>query len=91
MLSQTLPVSQLRKAAGQLSEGATLALVAVPRDSGWSYALCSGVTDVRPIAKELNTRLGGKGGGAPDMVQGVLQSGDRAGIESILTGCILPA
>jgi len=86
VLSEDLPSAQLRKAAGQLGEGGTLALVAVPRGDGWSYALSSPVMDVRPAAKALNERLQGKGGGAPDMVQGVLNQGTRADIEEILTG-----
>ena len=39
--------------------------------------------DVRELAKELNTRFAGKGGGKPEMVQGSL-NGTEAGIRSAI-------
>lgn len=35
-----------------------------------SYVLASTEKDLRPLIKELNSRLNGRGGGKPDMVQG---------------------
>lgn len=35
-----------------------------------AYVIAAGETDLRPACKELNRRLGGRGGGKPQMVQG---------------------
>ena len=84
-----LPAPQLRKAAAQLAEGARLALVLIPRaEGGWSFAL-SGSGDVRPAARQLCERFGGKGGGAPDMVQGMLLDGTPETIRAALEACAL--
>ncbi len=40
--------------------------------SGYRYILGSHTEDTRPLCKYLNTALGGKGGGRPEMVQGSL-------------------
>lgn len=79
-----LAPSQLRKAAGQLAEGARLGLVLMPKGEGWNFALCSTVEDVRPIAKMLAERFGGKAGGPKDMVQGVLLGGTAEEIKAAL-------
>lgn len=65
----------VRKAAGKLSAGAKLALVLVPREGGYSFALCSQTQDVRPATGALCAAFGGKGGGPADMTQGVLGGG----------------
>ena len=75
-----IPASQARKAAGKLCEGAQLALVLIPREDGWSFALASLVRDVRPVVRALCEAFGGKGGGPKDMAQGVLTSGTEADI-----------
>ena len=67
-----LPVSQLRPSAGELAENHRAALVIAKRDGGWNYALSSKSMDVRPLSRELQNAFQGKGGGTPDMVQGVL-------------------
>ena len=74
----SLPTARLRKAAGQLAAGARLALVLIPRgEGGWAFAL-SGEGDVRPAARALMARFGGKGGGPADMVQGTLEAAGMA-------------
>ena len=57
-----LPASQAPKAAGQLAEGAKLALVLIPREDGWNFALSSETEDIRPVTKALCAAFGGKGG-----------------------------
>lgn len=66
-----LPVSQLRPSAGEAAEGRQGALVIARREGGWNYALSSRQTDIRPVSRELQNILSGKGGGSADMVQGV--------------------
>ena len=85
VVSDSLPPAHLRKAAGSLARGAAYALVLLPRDGGWQFAL-SGERDVRPAAQALCAAFGGKGGGAPDMAQGMLRGGSpeelRAALEA---------
>ena len=81
--AEGLAPAQLRKAAGRLAEGAALALVLIPRDEGWSFAL-SGSVDVRPAVKALCAGFGGKGGGPADMAQGVLDGGDPEAMRAVL-------
>ena len=52
-------------------------------EKGYRYILGSKIKDVRELAKELNTRFAGKGGGKPEMVQGSL-NGTEAGIRSAI-------
>ncbi len=81
-----LPAAQLRKAAGRLAEGARLALVLIgKKEGGWQFAL-SGSQDVRPAAKALCARFGGKGGGPADMVQGTLAGGEPEEMRKVLEG-----
>ena len=75
-----LPASLARRAAGRLSQGARFALVLVPREAGWSFALCSESEDVRPLVRALCAEFGGKGGGPRDMAQGVLTGGTAEAI-----------
>ena len=79
-----LPAAHARKAAGQLAVGAKAALVLIPREAGWSFALSSETEDVRPMTKALCAAFGGKGGGPKDMTQGVLSSGTEAEIRASL-------
>ena len=67
-----LAVSQLRPAAGLLAASCALALVLIPREGGWNYAISSKSTDVRPLSRKLQSLFSGRGGGSPDMVQGIL-------------------
>ena len=52
-------------------------------EKGYHYILGSKTKDVREIAKKLNERFYGKGGGKPQMVQGSL-AGREAEIDSML-------
>ena len=75
VVCDALAPGAVRKAAGRLAEGAKLALVLVPREDGYSFAMSSGTEDVRPATKALCSAFGGKGGGPKDMTQGVLAGG----------------
>ena len=79
-----LAPSQLRKAAGLLAEGGRYALTLQRRDSGWNFALCAAQADARDAAQALCARFGGRCGGPRDMVQGVLDGGEIAGMQAIL-------
>ena len=57
-----LPASQARKAAGMLADGARAALVLLPREGGWSFALSSATEDIRPATRALCEAFGGRGG-----------------------------
>ena len=70
-----LPAAQARKAAGMLADGAKAALVLIPREEGWSFALSSATEDIRPATRALCEAFGGRGGGPKDMTQGVLSGG----------------
>ena len=45
--------------------------------AGWQYAVGEKGGDLRPLAKELNRALEGRGGGKPDFVQGAVRAGRR--------------
>ena len=77
VVCDALAPSQARKAAGQLAQGARYALVLIPREAGWSFALCAQTEDVRPVVKGLCAAFGGKGGGPKDMAQVVLEGGSE--------------
>ncbi|MBR3794621.1 MAG: hypothetical protein IKK34_01155 [Clostridia bacterium] len=74
----------VRKAASRLGAGARMALVLVPREEGWNFALFSESEDMRPVTKALCAAFGGKGGGPRDMTQGVLASGAESEIREKL-------
>ena len=84
VICDALPASAVRKAAGSLAAGAKLALVLVPREDGYSFAMSSDTEDVRPVTKALCQQFGGKGGGPKDMTQGVLTRGSGEEIRRIL-------
>lgn len=84
VVADMLDAANLRKAAGQLAEGARFGITLLPRADGWSYALSSQTEDVRPVARQLAEHFGGKGGGPKDMVQGVLTSGNPDQIRALL-------
>ena len=52
-------------------------------DLRWSYVIVSQVKNLRDCAKEINSRLNGRGGGKPDMIQGSLEAEETA-IRSVL-------
>lgn len=51
------------------------------KEEGWNYAIGSKEIDLRPMVKELNTTLNGRGGGKPNFVQGSATT-DRPSIEA---------
>ncbi len=75
---------QLRKAAGLLAAGGRYGLTLLKREGGWSFALCAPEADARTAAQALCTRFGGKSGGPRDMVQGMLNGGEPAGMQTVL-------
>ena len=83
--SETLGSDQMAKAASSLSAGAHYALVLIPADSGWRYALASGDADVRTASAELQRVFGGRGGGRPDLVQGLLAGGSPEEFRALLS------
>ena len=80
-----LPVAQLRPSAGEAAEGRRAALVIARREGGWNYALSSRTMDIRPLSRELQNALGGKGGGSADMVQGVFSEVSEEEIRSAVS------
>jgi alanyl-tRNA synthetase len=52
-------------------------------EAGYRYVLASRSCDMRPIAKEINAALQGRGGGKPEMVQGSVAC-ERTKIELFL-------
>ena len=52
--------------------------------AGWQYAVGGPQGDLRPLAREMNQALGGRGGGKPDFIQGILRA-ERAGIEDFFS------
>ena len=50
-------------------------------EAGWQYVVGAPDRDLRPLAKEMNAALDGRGGGKPDFIQGILRA-DRARIEA---------
>lgn len=74
--------SNLTAFADRLKEKATdfVAAFGYVDESNYQYVLCSNSIDVRPMCKELNAALNGRGGGKPQMVQGSV-SASRAEIE----------
>ena len=84
VICDALEAGGVRKAAGRLCAGAKLALVLVPREAGYSFAMSSETEDVRPATKALCAAFGGKGGGPKDMTQGVLLGGTEQEIRAAL-------
>ena len=50
-------------------------------DQGYRYVLGSRTQDVRPVAKQINEALSGRGGGKPEMVQGSVSSSRKQILE----------
>lgn len=72
MIDENLEGNQPRELANKLMDkGVNLAAVFAGEDeSGYRFVLGSRNMDVRPIVKEMNVALHGRGGGKPEMVQG---------------------
>lgn len=71
--------SNLTAFADKLKEKATdfVAAFGYVDDNNYQYVLCSNSIDVRPMCKELNSALHGRGGGKPQMVQGSVQASKK--------------
>lgn len=68
--------SNLTAFADRLKEKATdfVAAFGYVDESNYQYVLCSNSIDVRPMCREMNSALNGRGGGKPQMVQGSIQA-----------------
>jgi len=51
------------------------------KEGGFHYAIGIADGDVRELVKDMNAKLGGRGGGKPNFAQGSV-SADRAAIEA---------
>ena len=71
---------ELRRFCLTLSENFRIAAVFNGTDGDYKYAVSSKSENCAPIAKEINAKFSGRGGGKPELVQGSC-SGNRAGIE----------
>ncbi len=70
-----------------LEKQARIAAVFAGTDAtGYRYVMGSKTVDVRPLAKILNEKFQGRGGGKPEMVQGSL-SGGQEEIKEALNAC----
>ncbi len=63
------------------------AVFAGTKDKGYRYVIGSKCEDVRPIAKLLNERFKGRGGGKPEMVQGSLTGNEIEIREEVIKSC----
>ncbi len=65
---------EVRKMCDLLADKVKIAAVLSGCDeSGYKYTIASRTEDVRPLAKDFNAALSGRGGGKPEMVQGTVQ------------------
>ena len=71
---------ELRRFCLTLSENFRIAAVFNGTDGDYKYAVSSKSENCAPIAKEINSKFSGRGGGKPELVQGSC-SGNRAEIE----------
>ena len=64
-----------------LDKGAKVCAVFADNGQSFRYVIGSRAQDVRPLCRELNEALEGRGGGKPDMVQGTLAKGTKEEIK----------
>ena len=86
-ITENLTYDELRYCVNSLQENGTdtCVLFSKPED-GYIYVVASKVRDVREVAKEINEKFQGKGGGKPDYAQGkITDEIDIKVIEEILT------
>lgn len=71
--------SNLTAFADRLKEKATdfVAAFGYVDENNYQYVLCSNSIDVRPMCREMNSALNGRGGGKPQMVQGSIQANKK--------------
>ena len=71
-----------------LQKGTTVATVFVgDANKGYRYVIGSKSVDIRPIAKMLNEKFEGRGGGKPEMVQGSLSGNENDIREEVIKLC----
>ncbi len=75
----------LRKAALMLAQRCGTAAVFSGSGDSYRYAAADPAGDVRPVGKELNQKLNGRGGGPKELVQGSLKA-EREEIVRVLSG-----
>lgn len=83
LMKQDMTPVQLRQFCTMLAEKDKAPWILVcsgSEESGYHYALGSGSQDMRPLGKELNASLNGRGGGSAPMTQGTFFAG-KAEIE----------
>lgn len=87
IFDENLEGNQVREMANKLLEKeiGIAAVFAGNDEKGYRYVIGSRCQDVREIAKELNKKCNGRGGGKPEMVQGSV-SGKRCEIEVVFAG-----
>ena len=61
-----------------VDKGAGICAAFAQQGDRWQYILGSAQTDLRPLAKEMNAALSGRGGGSAQMVQGSVTAGREA-------------
>ena len=64
------------------------AVFAGDETDGYRYVIGSRAQDVRPIAKSINEKFRGRGGGKPEMVQGSLGSAREDEIREEIRACV---
>ena len=70
-----------------LAKGTKLAAVFAGSEGNYRYVIGSKSVDTRSIAKSLNEKFQGRGGGKPDMVQGSVM-GEENGVREEVLACI---
>ena len=70
-----------------LAKGTKVAAVFAGTENNYRYVIGSKDTDTREIAKVLNAKFHGRGGGKPDMVQGSIL-GDEMSVREEVLACI---
>lgn len=89
LFEEDLTPVQLRQFCTMLFEQNKGSVVAVCswNGSACQFALGSGSVDVRPVSKELNRRLNGRGGGSERMVQGMWNASEEEIREALVGVC----
>ena len=87
MFEQDLEGNGPRELANMiLNKGTRVAAVFAGKDSNYRYVIGSRTVDTRQIAKTLNAKFNGRGGGKPEMVQGSV-SGEEVSVREEVIAC----
>jgi alanyl-tRNA synthetase len=68
-----------------LAKGTKVAAVFAGTDDNYRYVIGSKTVDTRELAKTLNSKFQGRGGGKPDMVQGSITGNESCVREEVLS------